>query len=348
MVDPLWLQVALDPPRALGGAVGRGRVRVEPDDFIVEEDLGFAPSGSGQHVLLKVRKRDANTEWVARSFARIAGVRPHDVGFAGLKDRRAVAIQWFTVPRTSMNLEEWTQVTVEGCQVLEAHAHSRKLPRGALAGNRFTIRIRDFEGDETSLQERLTAIQMRGVPNYFGPQRFGRDAGNLARLGQSMSTWHSRERGFLLSAARSLIFNAVLAERVRDGSWERLEIGDVANLDGKGSIFAVTDIDAELSDRVARLDVHPTAPLWGVDPPLSAGRIRDLEQQTADAFPVARDITTQADMRQERRALRMAVREVSHEHEGSDLTVSFRLGKGSFATTVLREVLDATLGEEGD
>jgi tRNA pseudouridine13 synthase len=299
-------------------------------------------------VLLKVRKRDANTEWVARSFARIAGVRPHDVGFAGLKDRHAVTVQWFTVPRTSMSPEEWTRVDVEGCQVLNAFAHARKLPRGALAGNRFAIRIRGFEGDKDALGHRLQEIRIRGVPNYFGPQRFGRDGGNLARLHQASSTWHPRERGFLLSAARSLIFNAILAERVRDGSWEQLEVGDVANLDGKGSIFPVTALDPDLVERVARLDVHPTAPLWGVDAPLTEGRVRELELQMADAFPVARDVTLQAEMRQERRALRMAVRDVVHELEGSDLNVSFRLGKGSFATTVLREFFDAALAEEGD
>lgn len=347
-IDPAWLDVALEPPRAHGGSVGRGRVRVEPEDFVVEEDLGFGPSGSGQHVLLKVRKRDANTEWVARSFARIAGCRPHDVGFAGLKDRRAVTVQWFTVPRTAMSQEDWTRVSVEGCQVLEAHAHSRKLPRGALAGNRFSIRVRDFEGDAGLVTERLQVIETQGVPNYFGPQRFGREANNLARLVEPMSSWHPRERGFLLSAARSLIFNAVLAGRVREGTWDRLEVGDVANLDGKGSIFPVTSLEPDLIDRVARLDVHPTAPLWGADPPTSDGRIRNIEVRTADTFPIARDVTLQAEMRQERRALRMAIREVSHQLEGTTLTVSFRLGKGSFATTALRELFDASLGEEGD
>jgi tRNA pseudouridine13 synthase len=348
MIDPHWLEAALDPPRAHGASLGRGRVRVEPEDFIVEEDLGFEPSGSGQHALVKVRKRNANTEWVARALARFLGCRPHDVGFAGLKDRRAVTIQSFSVPNPSRAPIDWSPANIEGCEILESQAHSRKLPRGALAGNRFVIRIRDVEADSDALHARLEAIRARGVPNYFGPQRFGRDAGNLAQLDQPISSWHPRDRGFFLSAARSLIFNAVLAERVREGSWDRLENGDVANLEGTGSIFPVTAVDAELRDRALRFDVHPTAPLWGAEPPRSEGRIHELETKVADSFPIPRELTVTAGMRQERRALRMAVRDLNYERLDGDLILNFRLGKGSFATTVLRELIDASLGEEGD
>jgi tRNA pseudouridine13 synthase len=145
-----------------------------------------------------------------------------------------------------------------------------------------------------------------------------------------------------------LIFNAVLAQRVSEGSWDRLEAGDVANLDGKGSIFPVTALDSELIDRVAQLDVHPTAPLWGAELPISEGRVRELEINTANEYPIPRDLSVQSGMRQERRALRMAVRDLEQNFADGDLTLSFRLGKGSFATTVLHEVLDASLGEEGD
>jgi tRNA pseudouridine13 synthase len=351
MIDPEWLDAALNPPRAHGPSLGQGRIRVEAEDFVVEEDLGFEASGAGQHLLLKVRKRDANTEWVARSLARIAGCRPHDVGFAGLKDRRAVAIQWFTVPRTATGLDAWTQASIEGCEVLEAHEHSRKLPRGALAGNRFTIRIRELKPSASApdaLAERIEAIRLRGVPNYFGPQRFGRDAGNLAQIERGARALGPRERGFVLSAARSLVFNAVLAERVRDGSWDRLEVGDVANLDGRGSIFPVTALDPDIVERNARLDLHPTGPLWGSDAPLSAGRICELEQRIADAYKAPASLTIDAGMHQERRSLRMPVRDLSIQQDDGDWIVRFRLGKGSFATTVLRELVDLAPSDEGE
>jgi tRNA pseudouridine13 synthase len=152
----------------------------------------------------------------------------------------------------------------------------------------------------------------------------------------------------VLSAARSLIFNAVLADRVREGSWERLEAGDVANLDGSGSIFAVQALEPDLIERCAQLDIHPTGPLWGQDALRTDGRIRELEERVVASFKVPADVVVAAGMRQERRALRMAVKDVSYELAGRDLTVRFRLGKGSFATTVLREIIETEPGEEGE
>src|SRR5579864_949147 len=135
---------ALAPPRAHALPLEPATLRAVPEDFAVEEELGFDPSGSGQHLLLKVRKRDANTAWVARALARAAGCRDFDVGYAGLKDRRALAVQWFSVPcpRAGTDLRG---LAGEGFEVLEVHAHVRKLPRGALAGNRFALRVRPAE-----------------------------------------------------------------------------------------------------------------------------------------------------------------------------------------------------------
>src|SRR5256885_2227692 len=102
-MEPLWTTTALLPPRAYGAPLARGTLRTEPEDFVVEEELGFAPSGTGQHVLLKIRKRNANTQWVARELARLCGCHPRDIGYAGLKDRRAIAFQWFSVPHSRLS-----------------------------------------------------------------------------------------------------------------------------------------------------------------------------------------------------------------------------------------------------
>jgi tRNA pseudouridine13 synthase len=330
---------ALDPPRAHGAPLGAGRLRDEPEDFLVEEQLGFEAAGAGQHVLLRVRKRNANTQWIARELARTCGCRPHDVGYAGLKDRRAVATQWFTVPQSRLAPQDWLRIGSGEYQVLEAHRHSRKLPRGALAGNRFVIRIRDAAVDDAALASRLAVIGARGVPNYFGPQRFGRGGSNLKRLGEDLRALKPEERGFILSAARSLIFNAVLAERVGDGSWQRLEPGDLANLDGRASHFPVEAIDETLQDRCARLDVHPTGPLWGRGTPPGGGRIVQLEQRVAADFSAARELIERAGMEQERRSLRLAVRDLEWRREGDTIVFGFRLGRGAYATTVLRELL---------
>lgn len=337
-LDPLWVQYALEPARAFGGPLSNGVLRLQPEDFVVEEDLGFAPAGSGQHVLLKVRKRGANTEWVARELAKQGHCRGMDVGFAGLKDRHAVAIQWFTVPASKLPLHRWLEVRGAEFEVLEAHAHTRKLPRGALAGNTFSIRVRETRTEPDGLAARLELIRLRGVPNYFGPQRFGREAGNLARMTSDLRGLRAAERGFVLSAARSLIFNAVLCERVRDGSWDQLRSGDIANLDGRGSVFSVDAMDETLRDRCSRLDIHPTGPMWGAGDPPTKDSTLELETRIATRLPSAAELVRSAGMEQERRSLRLAVRDLQGDWEPDAVRLRFRLTRGGFATTVLREI----------
>ena len=345
-------EAALSPPRAYGAPPARAVLRARPEDFVVEEDLGFAPAGSGTHLLLRVRKRNANTQWVAGRLARIAGCRPGDVGYAGLKDRRAIAVQWFSVPQTRAPVD-WPALRAPDFEVLEAHPHTRKLPRGALAGNRFTVRL-DAPGGEgaplaRALAARLAQIARRGVPNYFGPQRFGLDGANLARTGEGLRHLAPRERAFVLSAARSALFNAVLAARVVDGSWERLEPGDLAVLDGRGSFFPVapaaggTPGDETLGERCRRLEIHPTGPMWGKGTPATAARVLELESRLAAQYPQLTEPCVAAGMSQERRSLRLGVRELTCESEGDAVLLRFRLARGGFATAVLRELIDQSV-----
>jgi tRNA pseudouridine13 synthase len=333
---------ALSPPCAYGAPVAEAEVRARAQDFVVEEDLGFVPAGAGAHVLLKVRKTDANTPWVARELARHAACRPQEVGYAGLKDRHAIAIQWFSVPRPRTPLD-LSGARGEGYQVLEAHPHHRKLPRGALAGNRFAVRLRALDGAGPELAERLAPrlalVSARGVPNYFGPQRFGRDGANLAAPPQEPSRLSPTERSLRLSAARSVVFNAVLAARAGDGSWDHLLAGDLANLDGRGSVFAVEAADETLAGRCARLEIHPTGPLWGAGEPRSAAGVRELEMRIGAAFAAECAVCAAAGMSQERRSLRLRVAELSCEAEPDAVLLRFRLTRGAFATAVLRELV---------
>ena len=341
-------EAALAPPRALGLPLEPARLRATAEDFVVEEDLGFAPSGSGQHLLLRVRKREANTAWVARALARLAGCRESEVGYAGLKDRRALALQWFSVPRSAA-VADWSVVRGEGFEVLEAHPHARKLPRGALAGNRFAVRARAGAGEGAALAARLAPrlaqLTARGVPNYFGPQRFGRDGANLARLPAAVGDPRREQRGFVLSAARSALFNAVLAARVADGSWEGLLPGDLAVLDGRGSIFAVPVPEAQLAARCGRLEIHPTGPMWGAGEPATQWQVRELETAVAGHLQEQAALCAAAGMRQERRSLRLSVHDLGCEAEADAVWLRFRLGRGCFATAVLRELFaQATAG----
>jgi tRNA pseudouridine13 synthase len=234
------------------------------------------------------------------------------------------------------------------------------------------IRVRGIEVADADVDARVAEISRRGVPNFFGPQRFGHNGANLGRIADGLRALHPRERGFVLSAARSLVFNAVLAARAHNGTWDQLEAGDIANLDGRGSIFPVDAIDATLTERTAQLDIHPTGPLWGRGAPATQQRIADLEIRIANEFPQPCALTVDAGMDQERRALRLAVRELTWKREpdvkannadamhantvhadagdavdASAIVFSFRLTRGSFATTVLRELIDSDpLGDE--
>lgn len=341
--------LALRPPRALGAPLGTASLRTSPEDFVVEEELGFAPSGTGPHWLLQVRKRQANTQWVARELANAGGVRAQDVGYAGLKDRRAIATQWFSVPTGRLQQQDWLQVRGEGFEVLQAHPHQRKLPRGALRGNRFRIRVRGLCVERGIVEARLEAIARHGVPNYFGPQRFGNDLRNL-RVALRGAGGSRRPDAYALSAARSLVFNAVLARRVVDGSWNMLLPGDLANLDGRNSVFAVEAVDSELQARCARLDLHPSGPLPGQGEPQPRGAVLGLEADCIAAFPALAAYVHDARAEAARRPLRLKVEAIELHWPGpvGDLEVQFALRSGSFATTVLRELIDVADQETGD
>jgi tRNA pseudouridine13 synthase len=338
-----WDRAALNPPRAHGAPLPPAEFKAHPEDFQVEEQLSFAPSGSGPHWLLRVEKRTANTRWVAAEIARLGGIPAADVGYAGLKDRQAVALQWFSVPNRAP-AEFWLKCSTPEFKVLEASANARKLRRGALSGNRFRIRLRNVTWSREQLESKLDALRAHGVPNYFGPQRFGRNGYNLDRV----AAWiHSgaapqgrAERSFSLSAARSLLFNALLARRVQAGDWSQLAPGDLASLDGSGSHFFVAAVDEELSRRLGIFDIHPSGPLWGRGAPATHGKALEHEIEVSRAFPAVAELLSAQGLTQERRALRCAVRDISSERDASTLTLGFSLGRGQFATSVLREICD--------
>jgi tRNA pseudouridine13 synthase len=339
-----WTRAALQPPRAHGAPLPPAEFKAIPEDFHVEEQLSFEPSGAGPHWLLRVEKRTANTRWVAAEIARLAGVPSSDVGYAGLKDRHAVAVQWFSVPSLATAAEFWLNVRTPEFKVLDARANSRKLRRGALSGNRFRIRLRQVTWSREQLDLKLETLRAHGVPNYFGPQRFGRDGYNLDRAAiwvQSGAAPRGRaERSFALSAARSVVFNAVLARRVEAGDWSQLAPGDLASLDGSGSHFSVAAVDDELRRRSSTFDIHPSGPLWGRGLPASQGQALQHELEVSREFAALTDLLAAQGLSQERRALRCAIRELSAEHDAGTLTLSFSLGRGQFATAVLREICE--------
>jgi tRNA pseudouridine13 synthase len=336
-------------PCAHGGPAGRAQLRAAPEDFLVQEWLGWEADGAGDHLLLRVRKRSANTLWVAKQLARVAKIDPRDVGFAGLKDRDAVAEQAFTVPVRSAVGEGWLGMTGEGFEVVAAARHRRKLKRGALKGNDFTIVLRAFSGDPQLLEQRLRAIAAEGVPNYFGPQRFGRDGGNLrtalAWFTDGVAPADRWQRSFALSAARSAIFNALVARRVCDATWNRLLPGEIVNLDGSGSVFVADSIDSALDERCKQLDIHPTGPMWS-GPASAAGAAAAIEADVGVRHDALAQGLGRAGLEPERRALRIRVDRLEWTLDADVVQLRFRLFRGAFATAVLHELIEDAFAQQ--
>lgn len=334
--DLNWVRSAPAPLTA-------ARLRAAPEDFRVDELLDIVPTGSGEHSWLRIRKRGVNTEDIARQLARIAGVKRVDIGYAGLKDRHAVATQWYSVRLPGRADPDWRATLPPGAELLEAVRHQRKLHSGAHTGNAFAITLRDCAGDRSALAERLLDIARRGVPNYFGEQRFGHGGANIARARALFAGRETvrdpKRRGLYLSAARALLFNAVLAERVRRGAWDRPLDGEVYVLNGTRSFFAARPEDGDLAARLARADIHPSGPLWGAGALPTAAAARDLEAGVADQYPDLARGLEDAGLKQERRALRVLPRSLTAEWlDASALTLRFALAAGSYATAVLREL----------
>lgn len=322
----------------------RAVFRAAPEDFEVEEDLGFAPDGQGEHLLLWVEKRGANTAWVAGELARWAGVAPAAVSWSGLKDRHAVTRQWFGVhlPRRTAPGDD---PRIAGAVVLARHWHGRKLRRGSHRGNRFGIVLRAVQGDREAADAALRSIAAGGVPNAFGEQRFGHAGGNVEAARRWLAADRparlpAHRRALLLGAARAWLFNRVLARRVERGDWQRGIPGDCFQLDGRGSWFGPEPvIDEVLQARLAGGEIHATGPLWGEGASPAGDAAAAIEAAVVADDPQLADGLCRFGLRQERRALRVLPRDLrwqwAGDGDGTCLSLAFALPAGSYATALL-------------
>ncbi|HTH68046.1 MAG TPA: tRNA pseudouridine(13) synthase TruD [Rhodanobacter sp.] len=328
-------------PYACGTPPLAARLRASPEDFQVEEILGYDADGVGEHVLLWVEKRGANTDWVARELAKFAGVPQVAVGYAGMKDRHAVTRQTFSVQLAGKPDPDWSTFPHAEVKVLAATRHSRKLKRGALRGNRFVLVLREVEGDRAAAEQVLQQIAVRGVPNYYGEQRFGREGGNVE---QARAMFGGRrverdKRSFLLSAARSHIFNNVLAARVERDAWDKPLDGEIWSLAGSRSWFGPEPFTDVLAERLVRADIHPSGPLWGQGEPPTQAEAGALEREIGAANSDLAAGLAAARMDQERRPLRLLPKDLKWRWlDDASLELSFELPAGAYATVVVREL----------
>jgi tRNA pseudouridine13 synthase len=342
------------PPFLHGGPLGRARFKSEPEDFVVEEILGFEPSGIGEHCLVWVEKRDLDSNAAAARLADALGIRRRLVSHCGLKDRHAVTRQWFSIHIPGQASPEAETLESDGLRVLRITRNTRKLRRGIHAGNRFTIRLRDPDFDPESASERWQAIIDRGAPNVFGPQRFGHGGRNVDKaLAMFRGEFEPRDRllrGIFLSAARSHLFNEVVAERLKRGSWDTPLEGEVYGFSDNGTILLPEKQRGDEIDRFHAGIVELTGPLWGSGELQSIGAVRAFEAEIAARHP---ELTAGLDaygLRQERRVIRLRpVDPKPIEFDNGDLVFSFDLPRGAYATVLLRELAElAELDEHGD
>lgn len=330
---------------AYGRPQASGILKQQVSDFRVDEILGFEPSGSGQHRLLQIEKTNTNTDWVAKQLARFLDIKLRDISYAGLKDRNAITTQWFSIDLAGRAEPDWEAFNCAEYRVLMSEAHNKKLRRGSLKGNRFDITISQLKGRREELEQRLLRIKQHGVPNYFGAQRFGHGGDNLLQawkmLHGEMKIKDRNRRSIYLSAARSLIFNQILSQRVADGSWQEILAGEAAMLAGSSSYFIVSHDDNTISERLARWDIHPSGALWGKGELPCSERARELELQASANLEGWLEPLEQVGLKQERRALRLRVEGLEWQWpKDGDLQLQFELLAGSYATSVIHELVE--------
>ena len=328
-------------PRAYGEAVLKGKFRTAPEDFIVEEINAFEAHGEGEHLLVTIQKRGLNTAFVASALAKWAGINEMGIGYAGMKDRHAVTTQRFSIHIPKKIAPGFESLNIDDVKLLEWQWHHRKLPRGALAGNRFTLTLRDIEGDKTAIESRLEKIRDFGLPNYFGEQRFGRERANVGMALKMFSGDRVKreQRSIYLSAARSEIFNAALASRIENKNWLSALEGEVWMINGSHSIFGPESLNDEIKTRAEKLEIHATGPMWGKGELRTQSAVLAIESAVANIHPELCHGLEAADMKQERRALRIQVQDLSWAWLEQDcLQCRFSLPPGAYATELLAEL----------
>jgi len=362
---------------ALGSPPLRAIMKQEFNDFCVDESIGFALTGSGEHFCLRLRKTDLTTLDVAQRIATLTGTNMADIGYCGMKDKHAVCTQWFSLPLEMAAEGRIASIEDDCLEILETDRNIRKIKIGSHKSNQFRIILRQCAGKQSEFDARLLAIKQQGAPNYFGAQRFGRQLSNITQLLELIATipgllvdssspsrpkskselnlnlrprpkpkLQRHKRSMLYSAGRAYLFNQLLCRRLQLGNWNRYIAGDVLNLNGTSRYFLLkgdNDWDQALQERLDGFDIHISGPLAGSqdlkDKYISSGEAADIEYAVLQQFQPLLDGLQYFGLKAARRPLRFMPTELEWRWlDASTLELRFGLGRGSYATSLLREL----------
>jgi tRNA pseudouridine13 synthase len=331
-----YLTTSIDPIEA--------EFRSTPEDFEVEEVPAYLPSGSGEHIFAFIEKRELTTKDAVRALCESVGADPKAAGWAGLKDRHAITRQWVSIWGTTP--DALTKAEIEGVQVLEAAPHSHKLRTGHLQANQFRLRLRQVEASRIDdLRRVLAEIETRGLPNYYGEQRFGREGDNAERalrwvLGEARAPRGGFQRKLQMSALQSQLFNRCVAERVQTSTLGQVFAGDVMKKHDSGGLFIATDLeDAQV--RADAWEISATGPMFGAKMRWPEGEARAREEALLQEVGVTLEHLGKWKRIAPgtRRFVRVPVPKTGVSVSGNTVNLEFTLPAGSYATILVREIL---------
>jgi tRNA pseudouridine13 synthase len=326
-----------------------------PETFLVEEIPAYLPAGEGEHTYLWIEKKNLTTLEAVAKLARVLGVQARDIGYAGMKDRRATTRQWLSLP--GMDPMRTQEIAVDGLRVLATGRHRNKLRVGHLHGNHFEILLSDLAaGEGAAIATALQDLAAKGVPNRYGHQRFG-SAGDNVEVGLSVLRGtrrepDSRRRKLLLSAVQSAVFNRVLDLRAKEGGLLVLRSGDILEKVDSGGQFPSIDLVADQA-RVDAGEVVPTAPLPGsrVREPEPGSAARALEDRALVELGIGPEELSLVgrSLPGTRRpvVVKVTLDEPAVTEADGHLRLRFSLPPGSYATVVL-EALGVEQGRQGE
>ena len=328
-----------------------GMLKTQVEDFKVTENLGFEPSGEGEHLFLWIEKSMLTSQDLIERVANDFSVKPRDIGYSGLKDKIAITRQWLSLhlPGQMKSLE---LPDISEYKLLDQAWHHKKLRPGTHRSNHFEVIIRNVEALPDISREQLDLIRGEGMANYFGQQRFGREHDNVERALHAFSSVRRsgklsrNKRSLYLSALRSFLFNRVLSRRIEQGYWSRPMRGDVFMLSGSRSIFYEPINDALLK-RYHQLDISSTASLYGSGKRLLQDDALEQEDRVLTEHETIRQCLIRQESKLQMRATRVAVEELNVDHDPLEgtLGISVTLPRGSYFTSLLDHFVDTGPGK---